>query len=158
MAGGESVRAFVPAALPPVPPLAFDGGLQRGLETALLALGRLDGFSAQLPDTSLFLYTYVRKEAVLSSQIEGTQFKEDRRRIEATGRRAGSALRVHEALKAHPLLSLPAICQRTDLSFPAASSAIDLLIELGVARELTGKRRNRFFLYDQYMETLREEG
>lgn len=372
MAGGESVRAFVPAALPPVPPLAFDGGLQRGLETALLALGRLDGFSAQLPDTSLFLYTYVRKEAVLSSQIEGTQsslsdlllfeveeapgvpiedvvevsnyvaalehgltrlrggfplsnrlireihgvllsrgrgsgrspgefrrsqnwiggtrpgnahfvppthtavedcmaalerflhadadglpaliraglahvqfetihpfldgngrvgrllitfllchagvlrepllylslhfkkhrptyyelldrvrrdgdweawlefflegvrvtaegavttaqrlaaiFKEDRRRIETTGRRAGSALRVHEALKAHPLLSLPAICQRTDLSFPAASSAIDLLIELGVARELTGKRRNRFFLYDQYMETLREEG
>jgi Fic family protein len=372
MAGGESVRAFVPAALPPVPPLAFDGGLQRGFETALLALGRLDGFSAQLPDTSIFLYTYVRKEAVLSSQIEGTQsslsdlllfeveeapgvpiedvvevsnyvaalehgltrlrggfplsnrlireihgvlisrgrgsgrspgefrrsqnwiggtrpgnahfvppphtavedcmaalerflhadddglpaliraglahvqfetihpfldgngrvgrllitfllchagvlrepllylslhfkkhrptyyelldrvrrdgdweawlefflegvrvtaegavttaqrlaaiFKEDRRRIETTGRRAGSALRVHEALKAHPLLSLPAICQRTDLSFPAASSAIDLLIELGVARELTGKRRNRFFLYDQYMETLREEG
>jgi Fic family protein len=372
MAGGESVRAFVPAALPPVPPLAFDGGLQRGLETALLALGRLDGFSAQLPDTSIFLYTYVRKEAVLSSQIEGTQsslsdlllfeveeapgvpiedvvevsnyvaalehgltrlrggfplsnrlireihgvllsrgrgsgrspgefrrsqnwiggtrpgnahfvppphtavedcmaalerflhadddglpaliraglahvqfetihpfldgngrvgrllitfllchagvlrepllylslhfkkhrptyyelldrvrrdgdweawlefflegvrvtaegavttaqrlaaiFKEDRRRIETTGRRAGSALRVHEALNAHPLRSLPAICQRTDLSFPAASSAIDLLIELGVARELTGKRRNRFFLYDQYMETLREEG
>jgi Fic family protein len=116
MAGGESVRAFVTAALPPVAPLAFDGGLQRGLETALLALGRLDGFSAQLPDTSLFLYTYVRKEAVLSSQIEGAQFKEDRRRIETTGRRAGSALRVHEALKAHPLLSLPAICQRTDLN------------------------------------------
>jgi Fic family protein len=371
MAGGESVRAFVPAVLPPVPPLAFDGGLQRALETALLAIGRLDGYSAQLPDTSLFLYTYVRKEAVLSSQIEGTQsslsdlllfeveeapgvpiedvvevsnyvaalehgltrlrggfplsnrlireihgvllsrgrgsgrspgefrrsqnwiggtrpgnahfvppphtavedcmaalerflhaddglpvliraglahvqfetihpfldgngrvgrllitfllchagvlrepllylslhfrqhrptyyelldrvrrdgdweawlefflegvrvtaegavttaqrlaaiFKEDRRRIETTGRRAGSALRVHEALKAHPLLSLPGICQRTDLSFPAASSAIDLLVELGVTRELTGKRRNRLFLYDQYMETLRDEG
>jgi Fic family protein len=371
MAGGESVRAFVPAVLPPVPPLAFDGGLQRALETALLAIGRLDGYSAQLPDTSLFLYTYVRKEAVLSSQIEGTQsslsdlllfeveeapgvpiedvvevsnyvaalehgltrlrggfplsnrlireihgvllsrgrgsgrspgefrrsqnwiggtrpgnahfvppphtavedcmaalerflhaddglpvliraglahvqfetihpfldgngrvgrllitfllchagvlrepllylslhfrqhrptyyelldrvrrdgdweawlefflegvrvtaegavttaqrlaaiFKEDRRRIETTGRRAGSALRVHEALKTHPLLSLPGICQRTDLSFPAASSAIDLLVELGVTRELTGKRRNRLFLYDQYMETLRDEG
>ena len=73
-AGGEQVRAFVPAPLPPVPPLAFEGNLQQALEDAvLLALGRLDGVSTLLPDTSLFLYAYVRKEAVLSSQIEGTQ-------------------------------------------------------------------------------------
>jgi hypothetical protein len=71
--GGEAVRAFVPAPLPPGPPLDFDGGLQRALEAAALAVGRLDGVSTQLPDTSLFLYAYVRKEAVLSSQIEGTQ-------------------------------------------------------------------------------------
>lgn len=71
--GGESVRAFVPALLPPVPPLALDGGLQSQLESAVLALGRLDGVSTLLPDKSLFLYTYVRKEAVLSSRIEGTQ-------------------------------------------------------------------------------------
>src|SRR5689334_17954038 len=71
--GGESVRAFVPAPLPPVPPLAYDGGLQLALESAVLAVGRLDGVSTLLPDTSLFLYSYVRKEAVLSSQIEGTQ-------------------------------------------------------------------------------------
>jgi Fic family protein len=368
-AGGETVRAFVPVPLPPAPPLDLDGGLQRALEAATLALGRLDGVSSLLPDTALFLYTYVRKEAVLSSQIEGTQsslsdlllfeleeapgvpredvvevsnhvaalehglarlrggfplsnrlireihgvllsrgrgsgkspgefrqsqnwiggtrpgnahfvpppptaveecmaalerflhaedglpvlvraglahvqfetihpfldgngrvgrllitfllchagvlrepllylslhfkqhratyyerldrvrregdweswlvffldgvretadgavatarrlagmFQDDRRRIEPAGRRAGSALRVHEALKAHPLLSLPAICARTGLSFPAASSAIDLLLELGVARELTGKRRNRLFLYDQYLAVLNE--
>ncbi len=367
--GGETVRAFVPAPLPPQPPLDLDGGLQRTLEAATLALGRLDGVSTLLPDTSLFLYTYVRKEAVLSSQIEGTQsslsdlllfeleeapgvprddvvevsnyvaalehglarlregfplsnrlireihgvllsrgrgsgkapgefrrsqnwiggtrpgtahfvppphtavedcmaalerfvhaekglpllvraglahvqfetihpfldgngrvgrllitfllchagvlhepllylslhfkqqratyydlldrvrregdweswlvffldgvretadgavatarrlaamFQDDRRRIEPAGRRAGSALRVHEALKAHPLLSLPAICERTGLSFPAASSAIDLLLESGVARELTGKRRNRLFLYDNYLAILNE--
>jgi Fic family protein len=367
--GGESVRAFVPAPLPPTPPLAFDGGLQRALEAATLALGRLDGVSTLLPDTSLFLYTYVRKEAVLSSQIEGTQsslsdlllfeleespgvprddvvevsnyvaalehglsrlrggfplsnrlireihgvllsrgrgsgqapgefrrsqnwiggtrpgnahfvppphtavedcmaglehflhaedrlpvvvraglahvqfetihpfldgngrvgrllitfllchagvlrepllylslhfkqhrstyyelldrvrregdweswlvfflegvretadgavatarrlaamFQDDRRQIEPAGRRAGSALRVHEALKAHPLLSLPAICERTGLSFPAASSAIDLLLERGIARELTGQRRNRLFLYDKYLAILNE--
>jgi Fic family protein len=367
--GGETVRAFVPAPLPPEPPLDLGGGLQRSLEAATLALGRLDGVSTLLPDTSLFLYTYVRKEAVLSSQIEGTQsslsdlllfeleeapgvprddvvevsnyvaalehglarlredfplsnrlireihgvllsrgrgsgkspgefrrsqnwiggtrpgnahfvppphpavedcmaglerfvhaedglpvlvraglahvqfetihpfldgngrvgrllitfllcearvlrepllylslhfkqhratyydlldrvrregdweswlaffldgvretadgavatarrlaamFQEDRHRIEPAGRRAGSALRVHEALKAHPLLSLPAICERTGLSFPAASSAIELLLELGVARELTGKRRNRLFLYDQYLALLNE--
>lgn len=71
--GGERVQAFVPAPLPPVPPLALDGPLQNTLEGALLALGRLDGVSTLLPDKALFLYAYVRKEAVLSSQIEGTQ-------------------------------------------------------------------------------------
>src|SRR2546426_5416974 len=71
--GGEPVRAFVPRALPPEPPLQFDGPLQVLQEQALLALGRLDALSTLLPDTHLFLYTYVRKEAVLSSQIEGTQ-------------------------------------------------------------------------------------
>ena len=70
---GEKVRAFVPAPLPPVPSLVLDGPLLRVLEAAILALGRLDGISALLPDKSLFLYHYVRKEAVLSSQIEGTQ-------------------------------------------------------------------------------------
>jgi len=63
----------VPAAQPPVPPLTFDGTLQQALEAAVLAVGRLDGVSSLLPDRSLFLYSYVRKEAVLSSQIEGTQ-------------------------------------------------------------------------------------
>jgi Fic family protein len=69
----EKVRAFIPTALPPDPPLRLDGQLQLLLEQSLLALGRLDSLSALLPDTSLFLYSYVRKEALLSSQIEGTQ-------------------------------------------------------------------------------------
>jgi Fic family protein len=368
--GGESVRAFVPAPLPPAPPLAFEGDLQQTLEAAVLALGRLDGVSTLLPDKSLLLYAYVRKEAVLSSQIEGTQsslsdlllfeldeapgvslddvvevfnyvaaldhgltrlragfplsnrlireihevllsrgrgsgkspgefrrsqnwiggtrpgnavflppphtavpdcmaalerflhaeddglpvlvraglahvqfetihpfldgngrvgrllitfllchsamlrepllylslhfkqhraayyqlldrvrrdgdweawlafflegvqhsaegavstaqrlaemFRADRTRIESRGRRAGSALRVHEALKARPILSMAAACRTTGLSFPAASSAMDLLVELAVARELTGKRRNRLFVYDGYLATLNE--
>ena len=71
--GGEEVRAFVPKPLPPEPPLQLDGSLLKLLEAANRALGRLDGISALLPDKSLFLYHYVRKEAVLSSQIEGTQ-------------------------------------------------------------------------------------
>lgn len=70
---GERVRAFVPAPLPPDPPLVLDGALQQAFESATLALGRLDGISALLPDQTLFLFTYIRKEAVLSSQIEGTQ-------------------------------------------------------------------------------------
>ena len=71
--GSERVTAFVPAPLPPDPPLQIDERLQEKLDRALLELGRLDSVSTLLPDTTLFLYTYVRKEAVLSSQIEGTQ-------------------------------------------------------------------------------------
>ncbi|MBI3049219.1 MAG: Fic family protein [Acidobacteria bacterium] len=70
---GEAVKAFVPAPLPPVPPLVLDDEARGAMDAALLALGRLDGVSSVLPDTHLLLYTYVRKEAVLSSQIEGTQ-------------------------------------------------------------------------------------
>lgn len=367
---GESVRAFVPAPLPPVPPLAFEGALQQALEAAVLAVGRLDGASTLLPDKSLLLYSYVRKEAVLSSQIEGTQsslsdlllfeldeapgapmddvvevsnyvaaldhgltrlragfplsnrlireihgvllsrgrgsgkdpgefrrsqnwiggsrpgnvafvppphtavldcmaalerflhaeddglpvlvraglahvqfetihpfldgngrvgrllitlllcragvlsepllylslylkqrrsdyyalldsvrrdgdweawltfflegvrvtaagavetaqrlagiFRDHRAAIETKGRRAGSALRVHQAIKARPLLSMPQVCRTTGLSFPAASSAMDLLVEMQIARELTGKRRNRLFVYDHYLAILNE--
>jgi Fic family protein len=73
IAGSEEVRAFVPAPLPPIPPLELIGTVRAALDQALLALGRLDGAAAALPDAHLLLYTYVRKEAVLSSQIEGTQ-------------------------------------------------------------------------------------
>ena len=70
---GERVRSFVPDPLPPTPPLVLDHDLSHRLDRAHIALGRLDGVSSMLPDTHLFLYAYVRKEAVLSSQIEGTQ-------------------------------------------------------------------------------------
>lgn len=368
--GGEKVRAFIPAPLPPVPPADLAAGLQRPLEAAVLALGRLDGVSALLPDKALVLYAYVRKEAVLSSQIEGTQsslsdlllfemdeapgvplddvvevsnyvaalehglarmragmplsnrlireihgvllsrgrgsgaspgefrrsqnwiggsrpgqaafvppppaaveecmaalerflyderdglptlvraglahvqfetihpfldgngrvgrllvtlllcqagilrepllylslclkqhrpsyyalldqvrregdweawlaffldgvlltaesavataqrlaamFEGDQARIEPRGRRAGSALRVLEALRARPIANLTGISQSKGLSFPAVSSAMDLLLELSIVRELTGKRRNRLFVYDQYLQILSE--
>src|SRR5690242_3376866 len=70
--GEETVRAFVPPPLPPRPPVRLEP-LQVPLEQANQALGRLDGLASVLPDLSLFIYAYVRKEAVLSSQIEGTQ-------------------------------------------------------------------------------------
>ena len=369
-AGGEQVRAFVPAPLPPVPDLVLDGRLQQSLESAGLALGRLDGVSTLLPEKEFFLYTYVRKEAVLSSQIEGTQsslsdlllfeldetagvpfddvvevssyvralehgltrlrggfplsnrlireihrvllsrgrgsskdpgefrrsqnwvggsrpgnavfvppphtavpdcmaslerflhaeddriptlvraglahvqfetihpfldgngrvgrllitfllchagvlqapllylslylkqhravyyelldkvrqtgdweewlafflegvrvtaegavatsrrlsemFGSDRAAIERRRRRTGSVLRVHNALSARPILSLPGVCSRTGLSFPASSSAMDMLVELRIAREITGRPRNRLFVYDRYISILNE--
>ncbi|MBA3260862.1 MAG: Fic family protein [Gemmatimonadales bacterium] len=368
-AGGESVKAFIPALLPPVPPLDLQGQLQQPLERALLALGRLDSVSTALP-AALFLYSYVRKEAVLSSLIEGTQsslsdlllfeldeaagvplddvvevsnyvaalnhglarlhegfplsnrlireihgvllsrgrgsgkdpgefrrsqnwiggsrpgnaafvpapplavpdcmgglerfihegrdglpmlvrtglahvqfetihpfldgngrvgrllitfmlchagvlrepllylslyfkqhradyyrllgevrtvgdweawmaffldgvretaegavatterlrrlFQEDRERIQPRARRAGSMLRVHEALKARPVTSVQEAVRQTGLSFPTTGAAMDELVGLGIARELTGKRRNRVFAYDGYLAILNE--
>ncbi len=71
--GGEKVRSFILAPLPPVPPVVVDSRLQQSLEAASLSLGRLDSVSVLLPDPAPFIYTYVRKEALLSSQIEGTQ-------------------------------------------------------------------------------------
>ena len=69
----EKVRAFIPSPLPPVPPLEIGGARQLLLERATLAIGRLDSINTLLPDPHLFLYSYVRREALLSSQIEGTQ-------------------------------------------------------------------------------------
>src|SRR5690606_35696713 len=66
-------RAFIPAPLPPRPALALGGELQGLLSQADRALGRLDGSVLTLPNPDLFVFMYVRKEAVLSSQIEGTQ-------------------------------------------------------------------------------------
>jgi Fic family protein len=367
---GERVRAFVPRPLPPKPPLQFDGPLQVLQEQALLALGRLDALSTLLPDTHLFLYSYVRKEAVLSSQIEGTQssladlllfeleqapgvplddvlevsnyvaalshglerlrggfplsnrllreihgvllakgrgadkepgefrrsqnwiggprpglahfvppppgavadlmsdlerflhdravplqelvraglahvqfetihpfldgngrvgrllitlllchsgilrepllylslyfkqhrdeyyrlldlvrsdgdweawlrfflegirqtadgavttarrlaglFEEDRGRVQAKGRVAGSALRVHGALQARPVTTLTEVAAKTGLSFPAATAGMGALTELGIAKELTGRKRDRIFAYDRYLAVLQE--
>ncbi len=368
---GERVRAFVPAPLPPKPPLALEGSLQQLLESAVLALGRLDSVATLLPDEALFLYAYVRKEAVLSSRIEGTQsslsdlflyeldeapgvplddvrevsnyvaalnhglkrqredfplsnrlireihsvllsggrgsgktpgefrrsqnwlggtrpgnavfvppphtavpdcmtelerflhaqddglpvllraalahvqfetihpfldgngrvgrllitlqlcnagvlhqpllylsmyfkqyrddyyqlldhvcrtgdweawlkffldgvkstaegavstarrlstmFEKDRESVQTTaGRRAGSVLRVLEALKSRAILSLPATCRAAGLAFPTASAAMKILAENGIVRESTGKRRNRLFVYDQYLSILNE--
>lgn len=368
--GDEQVRAFIPIPLPPQPPLVAEGARQLLLEQALLALGRLDSISMLLPDPDLFLYTYVRKEALLSSQIEGTQsslselmlfeleeapgaplnevvevssyvaalnhglarlrggfplsnrlfreihatllsrgrgsekhpgdfrrsqnwiggqrpglahfvpppphavaecmgdlerflhdesialpilvkaglahvqfetihpfldgngrvgrllitlflcqagvltapllylslhfkqnrseyyrlldlvrttgdweawidfflegvratadaavaaarrlvalFEQDRSRIQAGGRTAGSAIRVHNVLRERPLTSLKLVCQRTGISFPAASSGMRILVDLGIARELTGRKRNRVFAYEDYLAILSE--
>ena len=70
---GEHAKAFIPNPLPPVPAIDLSPELSEKFDLALLNLGRLDSVSVLLPDTSLFLYMYVRKEAVLSSMIEGTQ-------------------------------------------------------------------------------------
>ena len=72
-AGGERVDAFVPRSMPPEPPLVWDGNLATLLSEASSSVGRLDGSARVLPNKELFIDAYVKKEAVLSSQIEGTR-------------------------------------------------------------------------------------
>jgi len=80
-------RAFLPAPLPPDPPIRLDAELARLLSDADRALGRLDGVGSILPNPDLFVAMYVRQEAVLSSQIEGTQSTlEDILEFEVEGR------------------------------------------------------------------------
>ncbi|HME69365.1 MAG TPA: Fic family protein [Myxococcota bacterium] len=71
--GGETVEAFVPHRLPPAPPVEITGPLAERLRSAEQALGRLELAGAMVPSIDWFLYAFVRKEAVVSSQIEGTQ-------------------------------------------------------------------------------------
>ena len=71
--GGEHAKAFIPAPLPPHPPIEWSPKLRSKFDKAMLALGRLDSLSTLLPDIAIFIYMYIRKEAVLSSMIEGTQ-------------------------------------------------------------------------------------
>ena len=73
MGSGEEVRSFIPSPLPPNPPISESPELREKFDMAMAALGRLDSVSVLLPDTALFVYMYVRKEALLSSMIEGTQ-------------------------------------------------------------------------------------
>lgn len=70
---GERVSAFIPNPLPPNPPIEWTSPLRQKFDQALVSLGRLDGISSTLPEPLIFQFMYVRKEAVLSSMIEGTQ-------------------------------------------------------------------------------------
>ena len=95
--------------------------------------------------------------AVATSRRLTNMFASDRTALQRrAGRRAGSALRVHDALKAKPILSLSGVSALTALSFPTASSSMQLLVEQGIVRELTGKPRNRLFVYDRYLAILNE--
>ena len=94
--------------------------------------------------------------AVATCQRLVALFEEDRKRIQPHGRTAGSALRVHDALKQRPIAAMQEIARRAALSFPAASSGMKLLADLGIARELTGRKRNRVFVYDAYLKILNE--
>ncbi|MCE2449820.1 MAG: Fic family protein [Candidatus Latescibacteria bacterium] len=100
--------------------------------------------------------TQTAEGAVSTAQRLLSLFQEDQAKIQQMGRAAGSALRVHQALQEHPIASLQELAKRTELSFPAVTAGIQILEQVGVVRELTGKKRNRLFGYDQYLAILGE--
>ena len=83
-------------------------------------------------------------------------FQQDERKIQALGKAASTTLRVFQAFKERPLLTLRRVCGRTGLSFPAASKAVERMEGLGIVREISGRRRNRVFAYDRYAAILNE--
>jgi Fic family protein len=94
--------------------------------------------------------------AVSTGQRLIALFQADRERVQGQGRAAGSALRVHGVLQARPVTTLPQVRTRTELSFPAAAAGMGVLAGLGIARELTGRKRDRVFAYDRYLAILQE--
>ena len=86
-------------------------------------------------------------------------FARDEQRIQALGgRRVANILRVHTALKRRPLTTLRALCREQGMTFPTASGAMKALMDLGIAQELTGNRRNRVFVYRESLNLLNEGG
>ncbi|MDQ0327672.1 Fic family protein [Rhodopseudomonas julia] len=125
--GGENVRAFVPPPLPPTPPVDVLALLDR-LSLAERALGRLDGITMLLPRQELFLYMYVRKEAVLSSQIEGTQSTlSDLLRFET------------EARAGEPIDEIREVSNYVDAMMYGLERLADLPLSLRLIREMHGR-------------------
>jgi Fic family protein len=123
--GTDSYKTFIPAPLPPSPAIVLDAARQRRLERASIALGRLDGIGRLLPGPEELLYSYLRKEAVLSSQIEGTQSS-----------LADLLLHEHEAVPGVPLHDVSQVSNYV----AALTHGIDLLkklpLSLRVLREI----------------------
>jgi Fic family protein len=83
-------------------------------------------------------------------------FRQDIRLIQGGGRAAGSAFRVHGVMRERPVTTLQEISAKTGLSFPAGASGMSILTKLGIAKEITGKKRDRVFVYDRYLAILGE--
>jgi Fic family protein len=96
------------------------------------------------------------QNAVGTAQRLVRLFQESTHQIRQTGRRANTALRVFDALCERPILTLAEVKRRTDLSFPGVTNGMNILLELGIVRELTGNKRNRIFAYDGYLSILNE--
>ena len=85
-----------------------------------------------------------------------TLFHEDEQKVQTLGRKTTTALQAFHVLRERPVTTINQICARTKLSFPAVSKGIEALVQLGIARELTGQHRNRIFAYDRYLAILNE--
>jgi Fic family protein len=94
--------------------------------------------------------------AVVTARHIVDLFEQDRQKIQGHRRAVGSALQVHHALQQRPVASVPLLVEATSLSAPTVGAALQMLQNLEIVRELTGKRRNRVFGYDRYVALLSE--
>ncbi len=122
----------------------------------LLDLVRTEGDWEAWVDFFLAGVAYTASNAVRTAQQLVTLFKQDAARVQAVGRTVSSTLRVFDAFRERPVLTVNETCRRTGISFPTATKSIETLAQLGIARELTGGRRNRVFAYDRYLAILNE--
>jgi len=83
-------------------------------------------------------------------------FEEDHRKIEALGRPAASVLRVFQHLQTNPILSITKAAEKLSVSFPTVAKSLEHLHRLGILREITGRQRDRVFIYDRYVAILNE--
>ena len=128
----------------------------RGDYYGLLDKVRSDGDWEEWLEFFLIGVRQTADAAVSAAREVRAMFEADRDRIQAQGRSAGSALRVHQVLKERPIVTLSEVSRDSGLSFPGTSTAMEVLTGLGIARELTGKKRGRVYGYDQYLAVLSE--
>ena len=96
------------------------------------------------------------EQAVQTARAILQLFEADRRQIETLQRPAATALRVHQYLQRKPLTTIQAAAQALQLTLPTVTTALAHLTQLGIIREITGKPRNRMFVYDAYLKILEE--
>ncbi|HEY1076373.1 MAG TPA: Fic family protein, partial [Fontimonas sp.] len=97
---------------------------------------------------------YTSREAIDTARQLLSLFDEDRNRLRDLGRLAGSALRMHEQLRARPVMTIAGAVAATGINRTSVVAVLGRLMELGIVRELTGYRRNRLFAYDRYLQLL----
>ena len=106
-----------------------------------------------------FFLTGVIETAHQATTTAGSQwslFEQHRRGIQEQGKLASTALRVHDLLQQKPILSIPAACKALALTHPAVSKSLRRMEEMGIVREMTGRQRNRLYVYDAYLRALSE--
>ncbi len=93
-------------------------------------------------------------QAVDTAREIMTLFDEDRGTVQTLGRGAASAFRVHDLMQRRPLVTIRAVAKELSLSLPTVGKSLEHLVDLGIVREVTGKRRRRVFAYRRYLDIL----